>query len=39
MDDDEEWKKKCALIGMFILLFYTVFQAIKTVLEVLEKNP
>lgn len=38
MHDDDEWKVKSALIGMFILLFYTVFQAVKTVLEVLEKN-
>jgi len=39
MHDDNEWKIKCALVGMFILLFYTVFQVAKIVAESIVKNP
>ena len=39
MHDDNEWKIKCALAGMFILLFYTILQTVKTVVESIVKNP
>lgn len=39
MHDDDEWKKKCAFVGVWILLFYTVLQAVKIAVETIVKNP